>query len=404
MLVLPVVLSLTKHQSAILSGSVEDARKQPSRADRKPAAMHNRCDRGFPVFDKPRSSDPRLESRMPAAYHETMNLNYQSFAWKFKRRAGDLRKWIGRKNRACPCCGATESIVVDTKKLITALRRCVRCQLLFRTPTFSEDENSSHYNAGGDRDFAACPPSDENLERLLATKFDNSDGEFGSYIAVLKALGCREGSRVLDFGCSWGYRSWQLKQAGFNVQGFEINQETCGFARTKLGIDAYSSLDELTPPFDVFFSNHVLEHVPKLRETIDRGWKMVRPGGLFIAFTPNGSTPAPSPTTTPGTKCGAPAISTSLTTPTIVMSSRAARYCWRQPPEARTPKTTKCWKGGAKARSKTLRSTSLAKNFWSRCANPQPNPRHRPPIVAEVCDLGLSAQTHSPIRVIDRQL
>src|SRR2546423_4669012 len=41
--------------------------------------------------------------------------------------------------------------------------------------------------------------------------------------------------------------------------------------------------------YDLFFSAHVLEHVPDLRETIELARTINKPGGLFVAFTPNGS-------------------------------------------------------------------------------------------------------------------
>jgi 2-polyprenyl-3-methyl-5-hydroxy-6-metoxy-1,4-benzoquinol methylase len=219
-------------------------------------------------------------------------MNWQKVAQKTHRVMSGGMKFVARTGTACPSCGADDGAVVDRKKVITSLRRCGSCKLLYRTPNINEEENLSHYNDGGDFDFAARPPSDEQLAALLETGFRDCEGYLGSQLTVLQALGCKEGDRLLDFGCAWGYRSWQFARAGFHVQSLEINKHTCDFARTKLGVDAHSSLDELTPPFDVCFSNHVLEHVPTIRATIDRLWEMVRPGGLFVAFTPNGSSAA----------------------------------------------------------------------------------------------------------------
>src|SRR6185436_8915682 len=39
----------------------------------------------------------------------------------------------------------------------------------------------------------------------------------------------------------------------------------------------------------VFFSSHVLEHVPSTSAIFDLGVRLLRSGGLFVAFTPNGS-------------------------------------------------------------------------------------------------------------------
>ena len=41
--------------------------------------------------------------------------------------------------------------------------------------------------------------------------------------------------------------------------------------------------------FDVFFSNHVMEHVPSPTKCIVLAKRLTKAGGLFIAVTPNGS-------------------------------------------------------------------------------------------------------------------
>lgn len=41
----------------------------------------------------------------------------------------------------------------------------------------------------------------------------------------------------------------------------------------------------------MFFSSHVLEHVPSVRQVFKLARRVTKQGGLFIAFTPNGSEP-----------------------------------------------------------------------------------------------------------------
>jgi len=94
---------------------------------------------------------------------------------------------------------------------------------------------------------------------------------------------------VFDFGCSWGYGSWQFRQNGFEVKPFEISIPRAKFAKSRLGLKVYTSLSEVSDLFDVFFASHVLEHVPSVKETIAFGFSILKPGGLFVAFTTNGS-------------------------------------------------------------------------------------------------------------------
>ncbi|MCK5719379.1 MAG: methyltransferase domain-containing protein [Thiomargarita sp.] len=199
-----------------------------------------------------------------------------------------IRKWLTKANFNCPSCGSKESIVIDRKNLILTLRRCYQCQLLFKVPTTSLEENILHYNREEDLDFASQLPSMLELSKLINSQFKETAGDCSSKIQILKLLGCQSGENLLDFGGAWGYHSWQLKQAGYKVQSFEISAKTCYYARNALEIDAYGSWEELTTPIDIFFSIHALEHIPNLKETIDKAWHILKPGGLFIAFTANG--------------------------------------------------------------------------------------------------------------------
>lgn len=54
-------------------------------------------------------------------------------------------------------------------------------------------------------------------------------------------------------------------------------------------MNVHTSLSGIKGQFDVVFSAHVLEHVPSVKESIEYGMSMLKPNGLFVAFTPNGS-------------------------------------------------------------------------------------------------------------------
>ena len=189
----------------------------------------------------------------------------------------------------CPNCGGKRAEVVDRKAFVTSLRRCFQCKLLFRTPTTSEAENARYYQQEYDQGFTTQIPSESRLKELTATEFKGSAKDYSGYLTVLAGLGCTPGQRILDFGCSWGYGAWQLQRAGYEVQGYEISKPRCSFARSALSVDATDDIAALSPPFDCFFSAHVLEHVPSIRDVIELSQRTVRIGGLFVAFTPNGS-------------------------------------------------------------------------------------------------------------------
>ena len=203
--------------------------------------------------------------------------------------AESAAKWVARKGIECPSCGDRPIQVLDRKFVVTQLRRCRKCELIYRTPTGNARRMERYYERRYAEGFTTEFPSDCELAQLLATNFKNTEKDYSLYLEVLESIGAQPGMRLLDFGCSWGYGSWQLVAAGFDVSSFEISSRRCRFARERLRINAHEAIDEITGEFDIIFSSHVLEHVSAIGPTIARLWSMLRRGGKFVAFTPNGS-------------------------------------------------------------------------------------------------------------------
>ncbi len=143
--------------------------------------------------------------------------------------------------------------------------------------------------------FTTDLPDEVDLECLRATNFLDSPKDYTVYISLLHALLLRPGDCLFDFGCSWGYGSYQLKRHGFRVTAHEISAARLAYAAGRLGIDLFDDFDllesghPLFESFDCFFSAHVLEHVTQPRQVVEWAEKLLRPGGIFVSFTPNGS-------------------------------------------------------------------------------------------------------------------
>jgi SAM-dependent methyltransferase len=207
------------------------------------------------------------------------------FFWALKR---SLQS--GPAVNACPACGGSDSRIVRRKYVVTALRECRTCSLRFRTPkddpgaaeTFYVDEV---YQQGATTDL----PSDSELQAMLATRFAGTWNDFAYRIGVITAAGLAPGSRVLDFGSSWGYGSWQMRKAGFEVFSYEIGRERARYAKEKLQCTVVTDLETLNGTVDCFISAHVIEHLPNPRILFDAAEKVLRPGGLLVCFAPNGA-------------------------------------------------------------------------------------------------------------------
>jgi hypothetical protein len=197
---------------------------------------------------------------------------------------------LGR-HLACPNCDAADHIVVDRKYLVTELRRCRSCRLLFRAPTDSSTFNQSFYNDGYEQGFTTELPDDATLRRWMDSCFAGTPKDYAPIVDFLNVLGIAPPARIFDFGCSWGYGSWQMARAGYDVWASEISRPRSQFAASKLGVRLVDPdrMTEFQGSFDLFFSSHVLEHVPRIADVhaaccIETGffWHS-RQTALFIA-------------------------------------------------------------------------------------------------------------------------
>ncbi|TNE73784.1 class I SAM-dependent methyltransferase [bacterium] len=208
---------------------------------------------------------------------------------KFTYFIQSLKKQLFSQGHKCPACGSIKSEIISRKHIITSLNRCSNCHLQFRVPTTSELENQKFYQKAYKQGFTTDLPTDQDLTEMIKASFKGTSKDYTTYIDILKHFGIKKGAKIFDFGCSWGYGSWQFHNAGFDVDALEISEPRRQFAETKLGVKTVPNIENLKNKYDVFFSAHVLEHVPNPTQIFKQAIKILKPGGLFIAITPNGS-------------------------------------------------------------------------------------------------------------------
>jgi 2-polyprenyl-3-methyl-5-hydroxy-6-metoxy-1,4-benzoquinol methylase len=190
----------------------------------------------------------------------------------------------------CPACGFPISRLVRRKWLVTSLRECDACLLRFRTPKDDPISVEKFYvDEVYKQGFTTDLPSDEQLKAMMHSHFAGTEKDFSEKIDVFLGVGLKPGARIVDFGGSWGYASWQFRQAGFEVFTYEIGRERAQYAKEKLGCTMMEDLRVLDGTIDCFFSAHVIEHLPNPNILFDEAVKLLAPGGLLICCCPNGA-------------------------------------------------------------------------------------------------------------------
>jgi 2-polyprenyl-3-methyl-5-hydroxy-6-metoxy-1,4-benzoquinol methylase len=196
---------------------------------------------------------------------------------------------VGQKKQ-CPNCSHTVFDCIDTKYLVTRLYKCKACKLNFRFPVDSKAFLDKFYQSEYQANYSDVSreitdlPDDEELTRLMQNNFYGKR----DYSPFVKALLKTNSAKILDYGCSWGYSIFQLKQAGYDSEGFEISKARANFGE-KIGIKIHHEQNDIRDGNDLIMSSHAIEHLPVVSEFIRFAASKLVPDGILMTFCPNGS-------------------------------------------------------------------------------------------------------------------
>ena len=167
---------------------------------------------------------------------------------------------------------------------------CNLCHLYFRHPKDKPDFNKNFYQDNYEEfGITTHIPEKSLLEEYKKNNFRNSGKDFSPYIEIIQLLTGKMETRLIDYGTSWGYASYQFKKAGMQVQSFEISRPMARVGNELLDLDIQTDPQKLSPGNEVFFSSHVIEHLSDIRFMLDTARSLLNADGLFIACSPNGS-------------------------------------------------------------------------------------------------------------------
>lgn len=127
-----------------------------------------------------------------------------------------------------------------------------------------------------------------------ATRFSESS-EFAETVALLPASCRKKGTRLLDVGSGRGIAAYAFATRGFDV--WAIEPDPSGFVgagairelarATGTSINIATEWGEQLPfpdhAFDVVYARQVLHHAKDLRQLCREAFRVLRPGGVFVA-------------------------------------------------------------------------------------------------------------------------
>lgn len=192
----------------------------------------------------------------------------------------------------CPNCNGFNSKRIDRKYLVTRLFECQNCQLQFRHPADSKAFNEEFYQSDYEQDDGITTdlPSADELRKMISSNFNNSSKNADPIIALWQSIfSDLNDVKAIDYGSSWGYMSYQFLKRGIKTQSFEISRPRATYGNRHLELNIKSNTSDLETGNDLFYSSHVIEHVPSIGDMVNESKRLLKREGIFVAESPNGS-------------------------------------------------------------------------------------------------------------------
>lgn len=201
----------------------------------------------------------------------------------------DILSTVDVKN--CTVCGSDKlTKVFDVEdsfssKEVFPIVSCNVCGFRFTSSFPSEEVIGRYYDSA---DYISHSDSHEGVINNLYHFFRGL--MLKRKVDVVKRFTTPGAVRLLDVGCATGYFLNEAAKVGWSVKGIEKNDHARQMAISQFGLDVRDEkyfFDIEKSSFNVITLWHVLEHLEKLNESLDKISEIIVPDGTVVIAVPN---------------------------------------------------------------------------------------------------------------------
>ncbi len=191
---------------------------------------------------------------------------------------------------ACPACGSDDLTTALTAEDHTVshekfdIVHCNACTLRFTQHVPEPEHIGAYYQS---EEYVSHSNTNKGIINSVYQQVRSIT--LSQKRALIEQLTGKSSGSILDVGCGTGEFLHTMKAAGWTTRGLEPDEKARAFAKTTYNVDVSEPADlfSLDDKYNVITLWHVLEHVHRLHDYLDRLRNLIADSGILIIAVPN---------------------------------------------------------------------------------------------------------------------